>query len=111
VYLIIGGLGGIGLAVAEALSTSSSAHFVLLSRQQLPAQEDWAAWLAAYQPGDAHYALIQSLLTWQQAGARVSVAKADVSSYDSMQSAVAAIRAAYGLCPACNNNALAKNNK
>ena len=41
VYLIIGGLGGIGLILAEYLSRKVKAKLVLVGRSQLPPREEW----------------------------------------------------------------------
>lgn len=41
VYLITGGLGGIGLYLAEHLSKNYSANIILISRKYLPAGSDW----------------------------------------------------------------------
>jgi acyl transferase domain-containing protein len=43
VYLITGGLGGIGLAMAERLARDCRARLVLFGRQGLPAPDRWAA--------------------------------------------------------------------
>ncbi|UED82968.1 type I polyketide synthase [Streptomyces profundus] len=43
VYLITGGLGGIGLAMAERLARDHRARLVLLGRRGLPPRETWAA--------------------------------------------------------------------
>src|SRR5690606_29995730 len=41
VYLITGGIGGIGLAIARHLASSRRARLVLTSRSGLPAPEQW----------------------------------------------------------------------
>ena len=46
VYLIIGGLGGIGLILAEYLSRKVKAKLVLVGRSQLPPREEWDRWLS-----------------------------------------------------------------
>src|SRR5262249_48385185 len=47
VYLITGGLGGIGLAVAEDLAQAVRARLVLVGRSALPPEEDWPELLEA----------------------------------------------------------------
>ncbi|TFG97233.1 MAG: KR domain-containing protein, partial [Myxococcales bacterium] len=44
VYLITGGLGGIGLTLAEHLARKVRARLVLLGRRGLPARDAWGAW-------------------------------------------------------------------
>ncbi|MEK8146419.1 acyltransferase domain-containing protein [Streptomyces sp. M10(2022)] len=51
VYLITGGLGGIGLALAEHLARTTRARLVLVGRSPFPAREQWAALLAAHAAG------------------------------------------------------------
>ncbi|ASS74013.1 hypothetical protein CIG75_02800 [Tumebacillus algifaecis] len=43
VYVISGGLGGLGLAIAEFLADKGKANVLLLGRSQIAAAEDWAA--------------------------------------------------------------------
>jgi acyl transferase domain-containing protein len=45
-YLITGGLGGIGLALAERLAQDYQAHLVLMGRTAVPPRDQWAAILA-----------------------------------------------------------------
>jgi len=42
-YLITGGLGGLGLALAEHLATTARAALVLTGRRSLPPEETWTA--------------------------------------------------------------------
>jgi len=41
VYLITGGIGGIGLAISEYLTINAKARLILVSRTPLPSREDW----------------------------------------------------------------------
>jgi amino acid adenylation domain-containing protein len=52
VYWITGGLGGLGLAVAEHLARTVGARLVLLGRTPLPPRPEWDAWLAGHVPSD-----------------------------------------------------------
>lgn len=45
VYLITGGLGGVGMAVAQYLAKNYQAKLALLSRSALPDRSEWDAWL------------------------------------------------------------------
>jgi acyl transferase domain-containing protein/SAM-dependent methyltransferase len=47
VYLVTGGLGGIGLALAEDLARTVEARLVLVGRTALPPRGEWDAWLDA----------------------------------------------------------------
>ena len=52
VYLITGGLGGIGLAVAAYLARSVSAKLVLVARTALPSRHEWQHILRESRRGD-----------------------------------------------------------
>ena len=42
-YLITGGLGGLGLKVAQWLAEQGAGHLVLIGRHGLPEKEEWSA--------------------------------------------------------------------
>src|SRR5262245_44164995 len=44
VYVITGGLGGIGSVLAEYLAREAQAKLVLIGRRGLPPKEQWADW-------------------------------------------------------------------
>jgi acyl transferase domain-containing protein/acyl carrier protein len=87
VYLVTGGLGGIGLAMADRLARDCQAKLVLLGRHGLPARDSWPALLA----GDCDERTrrqLSTLTAWQDAGAEVEVVTGDVSSPDDVRRAV-----------------------
>jgi acyl transferase domain-containing protein/thioesterase domain-containing protein/acyl carrier protein len=45
IYLITGGLGGIGLTLAEDLAENYQAHLILISQSALKPESDWSTWL------------------------------------------------------------------
>src|SRR4029453_19190838 len=53
VYLVTGGLGGIGFALALELAREHAAKLVLVGRRGLPPEEKWDAWLASHGERDA----------------------------------------------------------
>jgi hypothetical protein len=77
-YLITGGLGRIGLAIAEFLAGRGPVTLVLTGRGAFPAKEDWRAWLAREGTETATGRKIQRLLAIEETGATVIVARADV---------------------------------
>ncbi|HET8846395.1 MAG TPA: KR domain-containing protein, partial [Ktedonobacteraceae bacterium] len=88
VYLITGGLGGIGLAMAESLARATRARLVLTGRSGLPAREEWSSILETQ--GDTHGAgrqirLVQAI---EQQGSEVLVLAADVTSETSMRAVI-----------------------
>jgi amino acid adenylation domain-containing protein len=48
VCLITGGLGGLGLELAEHLASEAQARLVLVGRSALPPRESWESWLALH---------------------------------------------------------------
>ncbi|HEY9665696.1 MAG TPA: type I polyketide synthase, partial [Coleofasciculaceae cyanobacterium] len=53
VYLITGGLGGIGLALAEYLAKTVQAKLILVGRSALPHQDEWEKWLVTHTEQDS----------------------------------------------------------
>ncbi|HEY0603583.1 MAG TPA: SDR family NAD(P)-dependent oxidoreductase [Herpetosiphonaceae bacterium] len=80
VYLITGGLGGIGLEVARELARSIQPKLVLTSRTPLPDREAWSIWLAT--TDDAAAATrekIRQVQALEAAGAEVLLFPADIT--------------------------------
>jgi phthiocerol/phenolphthiocerol synthesis type-I polyketide synthase E len=97
VYLITGGLGGVGLALAEYLADAAHAPVLaLLTRSPFPDDADWARWLAGHPDGDATSARIQRLQGLARRGARVVVLHTDVTDLDQTRRAVAELRTRFG---------------
>ncbi|WP_329171721.1 type I polyketide synthase [Streptomyces sp. NBC_01477] len=97
VYLITGGLGGLGLAMAEHLAGAASRPVLgLLGRSAFPAPAAWDAWLAAHRADDPTSARIRRLRHIEGLGARVVVLRADVTDERQTGQAVAGLRAAAG---------------
>lgn len=95
VYLITGGLGNIGLTLAEAIARTAKARLALVGRSPFPDRSDWDA-LSASGSGDANAARIRRLKEIEALGAEVMVVQGDVLSRPGMRTAVAAIRKAWG---------------
>lgn len=96
VYLITGGLGGIGLVLAESLARSARARLVLVGRNGLPARHQWDAWLREHDHTDLIAQRILKVRAIETAGGEVIIAKADVSNPDAMRLVVADVRARFG---------------
>jgi acyl transferase domain-containing protein len=96
VYLITGGAGGLGLALAEHLARSVQARLVLTSRSELPAREAWSAWLESHPHDDATSARLRALLRLEELGAEVLALPADASDADAMRRVLAAAEARFG---------------
>jgi phthiocerol/phenolphthiocerol synthesis type-I polyketide synthase E len=89
VYLITGGLGGIGLALAEHLARTVQARLVLVGRSALPARDDWAELLASAADNDTTSQKIRQVQSLEAAGAELLLLSADVTDAEQMRGVVA----------------------
>lgn len=97
VYLVTGGLGGIGLAVAERMASEApGVALVLVGRTPLPPEQEWARLLQDDATDRAVRRRIEAVRAMRAAGARVTVAAADVMSPTDMTAVVADARQRYG---------------
>lgn len=87
VYMLTGGLGGIGLTLAEYLARTRQARLALVSRRVLPLREEWPALLAQDQD-PALKELLQILQHLESLGAEILLINADLTSYQETQRAV-----------------------
>ena len=88
VYLITGGLGGLGLTIAERLARRFGAKLVLMGRQTLPAPAEWNAWLTAHDDADPVSRRIRKLREIESLGAELYVVGADVTRPDDVRRVV-----------------------
>ncbi len=89
VYIITGGLGGIGLALAENLAKTVRAKLLLVGRSAFPNRDEWSQWLATHDEQDSVSRKIHKLLELEELGAQILVVTADVSNLEQMQVAIA----------------------
>jgi acyl transferase domain-containing protein/thioesterase domain-containing protein/aryl carrier-like protein len=93
--LISGGLGGIGLEIAEHLAKTVKAKLVLIGRTAVPDRTQWAA-LAKSGSGDRASYQATKLLAIEAAGGKVLPLMADVTDTEEMTGVVAMARATFG---------------
>ncbi|HEV2149684.1 MAG TPA: SDR family NAD(P)-dependent oxidoreductase, partial [Longimicrobiaceae bacterium] len=96
VYLITGGLGGIGLTLAEYLAREARARLVLTGRKGLPPREGWGAWVAEHGEEDSTSRRIRAVEALEALGSEVMVAASDVTDAEAMRRVVAAARERFG---------------
>jgi amino acid adenylation domain-containing protein len=109
VYLITGGLGGIGLSVAEDLACRVRARLVLIGRSALPAREAWDRMLALANEPDAasgqgqsptlqapEVSKIRQIRRMEELGAEVLVIQADVTDLGQMQTVIQQVHQRFG---------------
>ncbi|WP_315790947.1 SDR family NAD(P)-dependent oxidoreductase [Fischerella sp. JS2] len=97
VYLITGGLGGIGLVLAEYLAQNYKAKLVLIGRRAFPNQQEWSEWLLSHDFNDVISCKIRKLQQLQQLGAEILVLGADVTDLQQMQQAITSAHSTFGL--------------
>jgi acyl transferase domain-containing protein len=95
VYLITGGLGSVGLTIAEFLARTRRARLVLTGRTGLPERHEWPALLAAGTASKASQQ-IQIVQHLESLGADVLIARGDVADAASMRAAIAAAEERFG---------------
>jgi len=88
VYLITGGLGGIGLVLAEHLAKTVQAKLILIGRKGLPERSQWQQWLETHDRQDSVSRKIQKMLALEKLGSEIEIKSADVASYEEMQVAI-----------------------
>ncbi|MFE9694029.1 SDR family NAD(P)-dependent oxidoreductase [Micromonospora sp. NPDC005806] len=97
-YLITGGLGGLGITLAEDFATRVRARLVLLARSGLPPREEWDGYLAVHgsAPTDRVGRAVAAIRRMERAGAEVLVLAADVTDPADLRRVRAEAEAAFG---------------
>ncbi|MEK8015651.1 MAG: KR domain-containing protein, partial [Candidatus Parabeggiatoa sp.] len=85
VYLIIGGLGAIGLTLAEYLAKTVQARLILVGRSAFPPKKEWVHWLETHDKEDSVSSQIRKLQAFESWGAEVLLFSADVANQTQMQ--------------------------
>jgi acyl transferase domain-containing protein len=88
VYLITGGLGNIGSAVAARLAQDAKAKLVLLGRSVLPDRAKWPEWLANHDEQNPVSKKIRTVVALEEQGAEAMVITADVANQLQMRDAI-----------------------
>jgi NAD(P)-dependent dehydrogenase (short-subunit alcohol dehydrogenase family)/acyl carrier protein len=96
VYVITGGLGGIGLVLARHLAETVGARLVLIGRSALPARTDWTGWIESHDERDATATRIRACLALEEAGAEVLTVSADIADREQLARALDDARRRFG---------------
>ena len=86
VYLITGGLGGIGLGLAELLARKFRAKLVLIGRSEVPERSDWPQHVTS---GGKWSDTLRRLEALEALGAEILALSADVTDEERMRSVIA----------------------
>jgi acyl transferase domain-containing protein len=95
-YLIVGGLGGVGLTLAGCLAREANAKLTLITRTPLVPRPARPAWLDGHSAEDRMSRRIQAVRELEADGAEVLCLDADVTNPDEMRAALGAAEAAFG---------------
>ena len=87
-YLITGGLGGIGLVLAEHLAKSTKGNLILTGRSALPDRDQWATYVERHGKDDGTSRKLLAVQALEDAGSEVMVAKADVCDAGQMRGVI-----------------------
>lgn len=96
VYLITGGLGGLGLALAEHLAKTVEAKFVLTGQSVFPVKEAWLQWLSTHAEDDRISDKIRKLQTIEALGSEVLALGVDVTDVEAMTALVNQVKTQWG---------------
>lgn len=96
VYLIAGGLEGIGFVLAEHLAQTVKARLILTHHATFPARKHWDSWLDSHPTDDPLGRQIRKLRDWEKQGAEVLTLSADVTARSQMQAAIAQAKDRFG---------------
>jgi acyl transferase domain-containing protein/thioesterase domain-containing protein/acyl carrier protein len=96
VYLVTGGLGGLGLVVAAHLARQARARIVLVGRSPMPERPEWDDWLERHGSDDPTARRIRAVREIESAGSEVLLARADVTDVEAMRGVLEETRRRFG---------------
>jgi amino acid adenylation domain-containing protein len=96
VYLVTGGLGRVGLAIANFLADAFAARLVLTARTPLPARETWSQAEAPWRDDPVTRARVDAVRALEARGCELMTFAADVTDEAAMQAVVAEVSRRWG---------------
>ncbi len=94
-YIITGGMGGLGLEVGKYLASRSRVKLVLINRTKLPSREEWEGVLESGLDNKLIRA-IRAIREMEKGGSEVLCFSADVSEFDAMKVIIEELRGKFG---------------
>ncbi len=95
-YIVTGGLGSVGLEVAEVLAREARAKLVLVGRSELPPRGEWSALVASLGADAEQSRRLSKILSLEALGAKVWTARADVTDREAMRALVGEAERRFG---------------
>ena len=96
VYLVLGGLDGAGLVLAEYLATTVKARLMLTGTEDFPNAEQWNEVLATRPENDPIRCTVEKLLALEAAGAEVETARLDLASETQTRELIETVERRFG---------------
>lgn len=96
VYLITGGLGGLGLEIAGHLAVAAQARLALVGRSAMPPRSGWQDWIAGHDAGDPTRRVLERLLAFEAAGAQIRLYRANAGAVEDMTAVFQTVEAEWG---------------
>jgi polyketide synthase PksJ len=96
VYLITGGLGGMGFTLAEYLAKSVKASLILVGRSPFPPRKEWEKWLLLHGEEDRVSHKIKKVQELEKNGAEIMIVRADAANLNQMQQIIARVKKRFG---------------
>jgi phthiocerol/phenolphthiocerol synthesis type-I polyketide synthase E len=95
-YVITGGLGGVGYAIARHLKRNYGVNLVLLGRTGLPSRGGWEEWITEHGPQHFVSKRIERVKSLEALGGELLLLTADVANADEMEAAWNGIEKRFG---------------
>lgn len=96
VYLITGGLGGLGLEFASYLAERGARHLALVARSTLPEKDQWKNWIEEKGEQDSVTRKLKKIQALEAAGVSVCTYAADVLNLQQMEEVITEVCAQQG---------------
>jgi acyl transferase domain-containing protein len=95
-YVILGGLGELGLSLSRYLAERVPSSLVLINSSKFVPRAEWDAWVATHGESHAWSRKIAALRALEQLGASVHIVQCDVADGERLHQTLAAITAEHG---------------
>ncbi|MCZ6701571.1 MAG: type I polyketide synthase, partial [Ignavibacteria bacterium] len=96
VYIITGGLGGVGLAIAKKIAQTVKAKLVLLSRSSFLNEEEWNNWLKNNNNENETSLKIRQIKNLKSLGSEVMILSANVAEEDQIEEMIVKVKERFG---------------
>ena len=95
-YLVTGGLGAVGLLLAEHLAAHGASRLALLTRRAVPDRAQWPGGQVGLAAQDETASVLRRVQSLENRGVEVQIVQADVACLEQLRHAVARIRQVFG---------------